>query len=300
MIGTPAGSGYLDRLTPSDRITLIQEIASRLASYDWPVLDLTLRQYGLPTSDQGYGSKQAYVISMIEAAPSTVLVDLGVHLGYDTRVRSSAPEPGFWHRDCFRLFITHLAREKSTAAAIQNKLLRYHISCFVAHNDIEPTKEWLTEIELALNTADALVALMHPGFKDSNWTDQETGFALGRGLLVITVRYGQDPYGFLAKAQAVQGEGKDNAFLADELFNLIRRHKQTRSGMANALIRNFAHSSSFAAAKDNLGLIERNDYWEPTFAERLNKALESNNQICDAFGVPDRVRRLVQQRTSAR
>ncbi|HVT58980.1 MAG TPA: hypothetical protein VHR45_11315, partial [Thermoanaerobaculia bacterium] len=54
--------------------------------------------------------------------------------------------------------------------------------------------------------------------------------------------------------------------------------------------------SSFAAAKENLKLIEENDYWEPRFAERLKKALEENGQITKAFGVPARVIALLGQR----
>jgi TIR domain len=233
---------------------------------------------------------------MIDRAHDEVLLDLAAHLGYDTRVRVSALEPRFWQRGNLRLFITHLANERSVAAAIQERLSQYHISSFAAHKDIEPTREWLDEIELALNTADALLALLHTGFKESNWTDQETGFALGRGLLVITVRYGQDPYGFLGRAQAVEGEGKDFATLADEVFHLIRKHKQTRRTMAEALIQGFETSWSFAAAKSNLRLIEENDYWGLGFADRLEKAVEANDQISKAFGVPARVAQLVLKR----
>ncbi|HVT59463.1 MAG TPA: toll/interleukin-1 receptor domain-containing protein [Thermoanaerobaculia bacterium] len=250
-------------LSPSERVTLIQEIATRLSHNDWPVIDLTLRQFGLPTFDDWQGGQQAYVIEMIQRAQDEVLVDLAAHLGYDSRGRGSALEPSFWQRGNLRVFITHLATEKSVASAIQEKLSWYHISSFVAHKDIEPTRQWLDEIELGLNTADALVALLHPGFKQSNWTDQETGFALGRGLLVITVRYGQDPYGFLAKAQAIQGEGKDIEVLADEMFRLIRKHKQTRRTMAEALMQGFEGSSSVlvyrAASLDSSGFRGQGD-----------------------------------------
>jgi nucleoside 2-deoxyribosyltransferase len=57
--------------------------------------------------------------------------------------------------------------------------------------NIEPTKEWQNEIEAALSTCDALVALLHPGFHVSMWTDQEIGYAMGRGIPVYSVGFGQ-------------------------------------------------------------------------------------------------------------
>ena len=76
---------------------------------------------------------------------------------------------------------------------VQEALWAYSISAFVAHNDIEPTQEWQTEIETALATCHALVAMLRAGFHGSNWTDQEVGFAMGRGVPVFSVRFGEIP-----------------------------------------------------------------------------------------------------------
>ena len=53
---------------------------------------------------------------------------------------------------------------------------------------------------------DAFAALMTEGFHDSDWTDQEVGFALARGVPVIAVKLGRDPYGFLGKFQALRAD----------------------------------------------------------------------------------------------
>ena len=70
----------------------------------------------------------------------------------------------------FKVFISHLATNRQFAGALQQCLLEYGISCFVAHNDIEPTTEWVVEIETALATCDAAIALLTPNFHESNWT----------------------------------------------------------------------------------------------------------------------------------
>ena len=43
------------------------------------------------------------------------------------------------------------------------------------------------EIEAALFSMDALVAVVTPGFVESKWADQEIGVAIGGSLLVIPV-----------------------------------------------------------------------------------------------------------------
>jgi len=52
-------------LTPSERIQLITEIATRLSDAEWHLIDLTLRQFGLPWSDTWTNTdKSAYLVSM--------------------------------------------------------------------------------------------------------------------------------------------------------------------------------------------------------------------------------------------
>ena len=53
---------------------------------------------------------------------------------------------------------------------------------------------------------DAFVALMTKQFHESDWTDQEVGFAFGRGVPLICVRLGRGPYGFIGKFQALSCE----------------------------------------------------------------------------------------------
>jgi nucleoside 2-deoxyribosyltransferase len=169
------------------------------------------------------------------------------------------------------------------------------IWCFVAHNDIEPAAEWQNEIQAALSTCDALVALLHSNFHASNWTDQEIGFAMGRGVPVFSVRFGQDPYGFIGKFQAFNGDGKSPAVLAQELFDAYRNNKQTKERMAEVLVKRFEDSESFAQAKNRIGLLEQLVVWDPSFSSRLDAAVKNNNQISGSWGVPDRVAALVEK-----
>jgi hypothetical protein len=284
-------------LSASKRITLLTEICSRLQMEEWPLIDLTLSQFGLPTTDEWQGgNKNAYVIQMSKGANDTVLIELAQHVGF---LFEEVPKPGFdppfWRKRMFRLFVSHLSSEKILAAQLQEALLAYGISGFVAHNDIEPTLEWQTQIETALATADSLVALMYPAFHASNWTDQEIGFAMGRGLPVFTVRFGQDPYGFIGRFQGFVGGGKSPEVLARELFDAYRKNKQSQRRMGEVLLNLFEDSSSFIAAKARIGYLEQLEVWESSFVPRLEAAAEANSQISGSWGVAERVQVLAKK-----
>ena len=79
---------------------------------------------------------------------------------------SSLEQYDFWLPGHFRVFISHISRYKESAAKLQAAFIPHYISSFVAHNDIQPTREWETEIKRALSSSDAIVVLLHKGFHE--------------------------------------------------------------------------------------------------------------------------------------
>jgi TIR domain len=281
-------------LTPSQRVTLLKEIATRLEGESWPLIDVTLSQFSLPTGSEWNGGKDSYVLQMAKDAGDQTLIDLAQHVGFTfDEMPVSRIEPSFWRKGMLRVFLSHLATNRAYAATLQEACLRFGISCFVAHNDIEPTAEWQAQIETALSTCDSMVALLDPHFHASNWTDQEIGFAMGRGVPVFAVKLGQTPYGFIGRFQAFDGTAKPAAALAEELFEAYRKNKQTQRRMSEVVVRLFEESTSFAEAKSRMGYLERLSLWEPSFSSRLRTAVETNSQISDSWGVPERVEALI-------
>lgn len=282
-------------LSTSQRINIIKEVANRLEPEDWPLIDLTLEQFGLPTSSTWSGTSHAYLIDHVSKGTEAQLVEIAEHLGYvvEQSGASVVTDPEYWQPEHFRVFLSHLSAQKVFAAELQSELLGFGITSFVAHNDIEPTFEWQVEIESALRTCDSLVALLHEDFHSSYWTDQEVGYVMGRGQPVFSVRLGQDPYGFIGKFQGFNGHGKDASEIARELFDAYRLNKQTQARMAGAIIRMFERSHSFVNAKYNMSLLEDLGYWEPEFSIRVKKAAEDNGQIGSSWGVPERVTALL-------
>lgn len=137
-----------------------------------------------------------------------------------------------WGVERFRLFLSHKASVKKKTADLKERLGLYGISAFVAHEDIQPTKAWQNEIENALFSMDAFAALLTEDFHDSDWTDQEVGFALARGVPVIAVELGCLPYGFIAKFQALR---TDWSAAAEEIVKLLIKHDRMFSAYVRAL-----------------------------------------------------------------
>jgi hypothetical protein len=194
-----------------------------------------------------------------------------------------------WGDGYFRLFLSHVSDHKASVSKLKQKLASYRVSGFVAHEDIEPTKEWLTEIELALNSAHALAALVTPDFSVSKWTDHEVGIAFGKGLLVIPVRLGADPYGFMGKSQGLTGSLEEVSHLASELVAILLKDATTTNMMHEVLTVALEQARSFASAKDASHAIVATDGFTQEQMDRISTACKENGQASGAFNVPERI-----------
>ena len=112
-------------------------------------------------------------------------------------------------------------------------------------------------------------------------------------MSLCSVRLGEDPYGFIGKFQAFNGNGKEPQDIGSELFEAYISHKLTREKMAPILVSLFEKSTSYATAKRRIELLEKLAVWDDSFNERLEKAIESNSQISGSWGTPDRVKALI-------
>ena len=161
------------------------------------------------------------------------------------RVVMDDAQKRIWGTDGFRLFLSHKSEVKKETAALKEKLQVFGVSCFVAHEDINPTQEWQDEIENALASMDGFAALLTEGFHDSVWTDQEVGYALARGVPMIAVRLGRDPYGFIGKFQGLTSTWDT---CAEPLVRLLLKHERMLSAYVQALRRciSFEHVNALA------------------------------------------------------
>ena len=225
-----------------EKIKLIDDIGRALqARMTFADIHGYFGAYGIPTDhNPSFNSKYVYVKEILPKIEDELIIkianELNILQNFPNSSYSNNNTTTFWKTGHFKLFISHLASFKETIGHLKAALEKFCISGFVAHEDIEPTMEWQEEIEKGLFTMDALCAVLMPGFKESNWTDQETGVAIGREVLVIPVRKKLDPYGFIGKYQGFQSTGKNVDQVAEGIFFIISKHPKTKDKIIACIV----------------------------------------------------------------
>lgn len=182
-----------------------------------------------------------------------------------------------WGTDGYRIFLSHKNEVKKKAAELKEALQLFGIAGFVAHEDIQPTKQWQTEIENALFSMDAFVCLMTEGFHESDWTDQEVGVAFGRGVPIVSAKLGRDPYGFIGKFQALSCSW-DTA--AKEITKILINHEK----LLNAYVKAVENCSCYDDGNTLSEILPHIRRLSLHQTDQLITAYNENTQVRDSFG----------------
>jgi hypothetical protein len=171
---------------------------------------------------------------------------------------------------------------------LKDELAKWGATSFVAHDDIEPTRAWQTEIERALASMDVLVALLTSGFRDSWWTNQEIGVSLGRGVPVLCVKIGEDPHGFVGVPQAISGVGRSPAEIAKALISAMSGQPRLSDSLLKGVVVQWELARSFEEGIRVMGLLEACKSIPPELLTRIELAYEANDQLHNSLGVSRR------------
>jgi hypothetical protein len=226
-----------------DKMELINKIGRELQSrFTADDLVAFLNVAGLRPSPYSGGSKRVYAKNVLLGESLDTINKIADEL--EIRNPSGAPvgPPRNWgDTPAFRLFISHISTHKGKATRLKDCLTRWGISGFVAHEDIHPTLDWQHEIEKALATMDAFLSMHTPGFSQSIWTQQEIGYAVGRGIKIIPFKMGEDPTGFISKWQALPRRDRSAEQIASEVETILSEDART--------------APKLKAAQDALGIV---------------------------------------------
>lgn len=237
----------------------------------------------LKTESTSFNSKWVYAKELLANVEDRIIYKIAEQLGLEysreDERRGENLETDFWRKGYFKLFLSHISEHKKKMTLLQQSLFKYGISSFVAHEDIIPTKEWQLEIEKALFTMDALAAMLTPKFNESSWTDQEVGVAVGRDVLVIPIRRGIDPYGFIGKYQGFQSNGKTVGEVAEGIYNIIINNNKTKGKMLEALTEQLLFSRKDEMAKKKISLLEEIDQIPNKYLEKIQENAYNNEII---------------------
>lgn len=192
--------------------------------------------------------------------------------------RESWPDR-LWRTGTVRLFMSHLASEKAFVGAVREELLEVGVDGFVAHDAIEPSAAWQSEIEHALETSDAFVGLLHPGFGASNWTQQEVGWAVARRIPLLTVRLGEVPTAFVGKFQAPSGDPRSPWAVASTIAIWLSTLPDLGSPVVRGLMSAVRTAPSFKDAEAAALRVERMGRLSPALLDELGDAYLHNDQL---------------------
>lgn len=223
------------------KLELIDQIGRELQSrFRYEEIDHFLGEFGVsppPSGAVSTNSKWVYAKAALRNAPEETIINIAQELDLDTQLpsgRALIPPRNWQGTTQFRMFISHISKDRDKATRLKECLSPYAIGGFVAHEDIHPTLEWQGEIERALYAMDAFIAIHTKGFSQSVWTQQEIGFALGRGIKIISFKMGEDPTGFISKHQALARRGRSAEDIAREVADLLSHDDRTSSRLLQA------------------------------------------------------------------
>lgn len=213
-------------MEPFEKFNLVKKIALELQQrFTTTEINALFDSYDVEHPNEEMAqSKAVYARSALSKADIGKVLNIASGLGLRNMAadRDQITGPRIWdNEDSIRIFISHLAIEKSKATRLRDALKPFGVLAFVAHEDIEPTLEWQVQIERALHHMEVFISLHTKGFCNSVWTQQEVGFAVAKDTKIIPVRWHEDPVGFISKYQALSRGNKTAEQLAWEIDGIL-------------------------------------------------------------------------------
>ncbi len=197
---------------------------------------------------------------------------------------------GLWKENCLRLFISHRDKDKAAAHGLANALEPFGVCSFVAHDTIKPMKEWQLEILNGLMTMEVMLIILTDDFHESNWTNQEIGFALGKGIPIIALKVGKtDPKGFISSKQAMKITTPPLEDSAPEVHKLLVNEIGQEGRLKSIMIEAFVSSPNFVESMERLKrLIETTDRLSDKEFQAIADGYERNDQLHNCAGIHTR------------
>lgn len=119
------------------------------------------------------------------------------------------------------IFLSYSHKDKQIMGKLKSLLEKIGYQVFLAHEDINPSKEWQKEIIKNLRKCDVFIPFLNQNFKESDWTDQETGFAFSNNKYIIPLIADYTPYGFINIFQGLKFDFENINLMASEIHKTI-------------------------------------------------------------------------------
>ena len=198
--------------------------------------------------------------------------------------------------DRISAFISYSSTEKKIGGRFKSCLTTYcGYETVIAHDDIPGSSVWETELLKAISQTDFFIPLISKSFKNSPYSDQESGIAVYLNKKIIPIKLESvDPYGFISKYQALQYKATPTIYFSpDNVKELVLTIAQIglsfqprstyRQKALNSVVHAFCQSNTFEATNAIIkNMLECKDF-SKYHLKQITQAMKQNDQIQGAF-----------------
>jgi hypothetical protein len=182
-----------------------------------------------------------------------------------------------------KIFLSYSTKDRGYVGKFKKMFEeKYGIQSFLAHEDMSVSDQWKQRIVKELNDADVYVPVLTGHFRNSDWTGQEAGIAIGRGILIASLWVTEKPYGFLADHHA----GKTKLNKADEacaaVVDGILKNETLRPRLVDGFIEVFLKSGSWQTTNEFTERLEKMGNFNKGQITKLVKGASENKEIYGA------------------
>lgn len=185
-----------------------------------------------------------------------------------------------WKPEYIRLFISHKDEHKKEATLLAKKLEAYGISSFVAHDTIEPLEKWQNTIIKGLQSMEVMLIFVTDGFFQSCWTNQEIGFALGKGVPIISLKLEKEaPQGFIQDTQAIICRLDSNQDTVSKIYKVLSKKLNHEERIRKSLIQAFIKSPKFEETLKRFTRLQSLEKITDLDIKQIIKGFNHNDQL---------------------
>lgn len=277
-------------LTRRDRVRLLRQLLERLTVREderiWTPdsISVLFLEFGIEPPDPDSNHWLDVMTRRLSAVDDSTLQEIHDTVFEPPLTSTEVASPvldagGPWRSGLVRLFLSHSARHKEFAADVSEGLASVGVGAFVAHDAMEVTRPWQSQIERALRSAEAFVVLLHPEVTASAWCQQETGWALGRGLPMYAVRIGSDPAGFLGATQWPSAFGSDAQQVVRLIAGWLNSESALSDRVAGGLLASLKVATNYYAAETAAKALDALGTLTPDQWRELDTIFVKNSQV---------------------
>lgn len=191
-----------------------------------------------------------------------------------------------------KAFLSYSTKDKKLAGSLKRQLEYWGIGVFLAHEDIRPSVEWQDEIIRNLQECEVFMPLLTGHFRESEWTDQESGMAIAHSKVIIPLMVEIDLHGFIKRYQALKLNVRDLSESSKNILLAISSNERLKKGAQEGFVSSFLASGGFDEANEKSELLESLGPYDKSQLNTIFQGSVYNTQISEAFTARRKLREL--------